>query len=205
MMQRVAAVVLAAGESRRFGPENKLLADVGGAPLVRRVVDAVKQGGISEIVVVTGHDAGAIEKALHDLPVQFQYNANWERGMGTSIAAGVAALGIDVDGSFVIPGDMALLSPNLIGKLFDVFEEVGGGSIVVPVTTRREQRNPVLWPRKYFSELAALDGAEGAKKLLAKLAASSRRMTISDELLFGDVDTPDDLAVARARIAGDQR
>jgi molybdenum cofactor cytidylyltransferase len=204
-MQRVAAVILAAGESRRFGPDNKLLAEVGGAPLVRRVVDAVQQGGISEIVVVTGHDRPAVEKALHDLPVQIRYNSNWERGMGTSIAAGISALGSDVDGAFIIPGDMALLSPNLICKLIDVFEEDNGGSIAVPVTTRREQRNPVLWPRKFFPELAALDGAEGAKKLLAEFSASCRELTISDDLLFGDVDTPDDLAVARARIAGDQR
>ena len=125
--------------------------------------------------------------------------------MGTSIAAGISALGADVDGAFIIPGDMALLSPNLICKLIDVFEEDNGRSIAVPVTARREQRNPVLWPRNYFSKLASLDGAEGAKKLLAEFAGSCRRLTISDELLFGDVDTPDDLAVARARIAGDQR
>jgi molybdenum cofactor cytidylyltransferase len=204
-MQRVAAVILAAGESRRFGPDNKLLAEVGGAPLVRRVVDAVQQCGISEIVVVTGHDRLAVEKALDDLPVHFQYNSNWERGMGTSIAAGVSALGVDVDGAFIVPGDMALLSPNLICKLIDVFEEDNGGLIAVPVTARWEQRNPVLWPRSYFSKLASLDGAEGAKKLLAEFGTSCRRLTISDELLFGDVDTPDDLAVARARIAGDQR
>ena len=204
-MQRVAAVILAAGESRRFGPENKLLADVGGAPLVRRVADAVQQGGISEIVVVTGHDRPAVEKALQDLPVQFQYNSNWERGMGTSIAAGISALGADVDGAFIIPGDMAFLSPNLICKLIDVFEEDNGESIAVPVTARREQRNPVLWPRSYFSKLTSLDGVEGAKKLLAEFGKSCKRLTISDDLLFGDVDTPDDLAVARARIAGDQR
>jgi molybdenum cofactor cytidylyltransferase len=174
-------------------------------PLVRRVAGIMERSGVSEIVVVTGHDRAAVEAALNELPLVVAYNSNWERGMGTSIAAGIGALGADIVGAFIVPGDMALLSSNLIGKLVDAFEVGKGGSIVVPVTARREQRNPVLWPRTYFANLAALDGAEGAKNLLSKLAGSCQRVTISDELLFADVDTPEDLAVARARIAGDQR
>lgn len=201
----MAAIILAAGESRRFGAENKLLAEAGGLPLVRRVVDAVMQGGVSEVVVVTGHDRSGVEAALEGMPLRFAYNADWPSGMGTSIAAGIGALGGGAAGAFVVPGDMALLSSNLIVKLLDAFEEHQGSSIVVPVTSRREQRNPVLWPRRHFSHLAALGGTEGAKKLLAEFAGSCRKVTISDDLLFSDVDTPDDLAIARARIADDQR
>ena len=200
----IAAVILAAGESRRFGPENKLIAEVGGVPLVRRVAETVARGGISEIVVVTGHGREAVEAALGDLPVRIAYNSSWSRGMGSSIAVGIGALGEDAIGAFIVPGDMALISTALVERLVRSFEAEGAAKIIVPVTTRGEQRNPVLWPRKYFSDLARLEGAEGAKKLIAKHSAFCTQVTIEDESVFGDVDTRDELAAARARL-GDQR
>lgn len=200
----IAAVILAAGESRRFGPENKLVAEVGGVPLVRRVAEAVARAGVAEIVVVTGHEREAVEAALDGLVLRFAYNSHWPDGMGTSIAAGVAALGGDAAGAFIVPGDMALISAALIETLMRAFEVDDAANIIVPVTVCGEQRNPVLWPRTYFSELARLEGAEGAKKLITKNSASCKQVTIDDESLFGDVDTRDELADARARL-GDQR
>jgi molybdenum cofactor cytidylyltransferase len=201
MMAKLGAVVLAAGASRRFGPDNKLLADMGGEPLVRRVVKVAASCGISHVVVVTGHDRHAVEQSLRDVPaVRFASNPNWELGMGSSIAIGVSALAEAVEGAFIVPGDMGLLSPALLDQLAAAFDEEGRESIVVPVTTEGAQRNPILWPRRYFSALTALDGAEGGKSVLASLAASWRALTVADETEFADVDTPSDLALVRKRI-----
>jgi len=191
-MAAVAAVLLAAGASARFGPGNKLVASVGGSPLVRRVAEALAGAGVSEIVVVTGADAAPIEGALDGIAVRFVQNANWQDGMGTSIAAGVAALGEAPDGAFIVPGDMPLLTPVLLRSLIADFERLGGAPIVYPATPDGDQRNPVLWPRRLFPRLRALSGPEGAKALLRSLPAESVAVA-GDPAVFADIDTPEDL------------
>jgi molybdenum cofactor cytidylyltransferase len=109
-MPGIGAIVLAAGASERFGAENKLLADIGGEPLVRRVVQGLLRGSIADIIIVTGHERALVETALDTLPVRFVHNENWTSGMASSIVAGVAALPASVDGAYIVPGDMPFLT-----------------------------------------------------------------------------------------------
>jgi molybdenum cofactor cytidylyltransferase len=194
----IAAVVLAAGASRRFGAANKLLASIDGRTLVERVVDALFAGGVDEIVVVTGCDRAAVEAALAGREVRFADNPRWETGMGSSIAAGIAALGRDAPGAFVVPGDLALLSPQLVAQLVAAFAAAGGRRIVFPTNTAGEQRNPVAWPRRYFAALCALPPGAGAKSLLIEARAEWLPVPVKRDAELGDVDTPGDLEAARA-------
>ncbi len=196
-MAKLAAIVLAAGASTRFGAENKLLAHLGGRPLVRRVVDEVLAGGIADVVVVTGCDAAAIEEALSGLPVRFALNTDWQTGMGSSIAAGARALAEDVDGAFIVPGDLPFLSAQLLGDLVTAFEQHHQHSIIYPATPEGAQRNPVLWPRSFFGQLASLSGPKGAKKLLLSLKGRSVALTVGDGALLADVDTLADMDAAK--------
>lgn len=196
-MARLAAIVLAAGQSERFGGQNKLCAPLGDTPLVRRVTATVLDAGIGEVVVVTGNDSAQVEQALEGLAVRFVYNSDWKSGMGTSIAAGITALDDRIDGAFIIPGDMPFLDPALFRTLASVFEQNEFQSIVFPTTVSGEQRNPVLWPRRYFSDLAALSGMEGAKSLLRSVANRTVAIPFGEDMLFTDVDSQDDLAVAQ--------
>jgi molybdenum cofactor cytidylyltransferase len=195
----IAAVVLAAGASTRFGQDNKLLADVDGQPLIRRVAEEVLSGGAGNVVVVTGCDAERVSRALEALPVRVVYNANWQTGMGTSISAGLAMLDSGRSGAFIVPGDMAMLSAKLITELIGVFVTAGQDRIIYPVTAEGEQRNPVLWPRRYFAELRALSGS-GAKQILQNARADCIPVSteLDDALL--DVDTPAELDAVRATL-----
>src|ERR1700730_7214502 len=172
-MAEVAAVLLAAGASTRFGTENKLVAEINGRPLVRATADAVLGAGIAEVVVVTGPEPGLVERALDGLSIRFMHNAGWQDGMGPSIAAGVAALRDTVDAAFIVPGDMPLLTVGLLRSLIAAFERQSGAPIVYPTTPDGAQRNPVLWPSRLFPELRALSGPAGAKALLRPLLAES--------------------------------
>jgi molybdenum cofactor cytidylyltransferase len=195
----IAAVLLAAGASRRFGDDNKLLAHIDGRTLLERIVNALAIAGIADIVVVTGHDRAAVEEALRSRPVRFVHNAGWESGMGSSIAAGVAALDADAIGCFIVPGDVGLLPPVLVSDLVKTFQERKHDCIVYP-TAGREQRNPVLWPRRHFGALLALPPDKGAKALL-QLVASECVPVAADAAAISDIDTPADLEAAR-KLAG---
>jgi molybdenum cofactor cytidylyltransferase len=143
-MRSLGAIVLAAGASERFGAENKLLADISGQPLIRRVVREVIGSGIAEVVVVTGWDEARIAVTLEDLPAHRAFNGDWRSGMGTSVAAGIAALGAEVEGAFVVPGDMPRLTSSLLLHLARAFDEGYRQTVVFPVSAARDQRNPVL-------------------------------------------------------------
>jgi molybdenum cofactor cytidylyltransferase len=194
----IAAVVLAAGASRRFGEDNKLLARIDGRTLIEGVVRALAVGGVTDIVVVTGHDRTSIETALRGRPVRFVHNANWETGMGSSIAAGIAAVDESAAAAFVAPGDVPLLSASLVGSLIDAW--AGTERIVYPATQSGEQRNPVLWPRRHFGALLALPPNTGAKALL-QLVASECLAVVADDAALSDVDTPADLDALRAALS----
>jgi len=199
-MAKLAAVVLAAGDSSRFGGENKLLARWAGRPLVCCVADAILRCGVADVIVVTGCEQAQIEQALTGLDLRFAHNAEWRSGMGFSIAAGISALGDDVDGAFIVPADMPFLSEDLLRSLSAAFEQHGGQPIVYPTTPAGEQRNPVLWPRRHFAELRMLAGPEGAKRLLQSLGGESVPV-IADAAVFADVDTPADLNAAETLLA----
>ena len=121
-MAEIGAVLLAAGASQRFGRDNKLLAHIGGKRVIRRVAEEVLDSG-AEVVVVTGCDHLLVEQSLEGLPLRFANNSAWRRGMGSSIAVGVKALGSEALGSFIIPGDMPFLTSALLKYLIAAFKE----------------------------------------------------------------------------------
>ena len=86
----IAAVVLAAGRSTRMGAENKLLADIGGKPMVRRVVEAALASRARPVLVVTGHQADGVRAALAGLEVAFVDNPDYAVGLSSSLKAGIA-------------------------------------------------------------------------------------------------------------------
>ena len=197
-MAEIGAVLLAAGASQRFGRDNKLLAPLGGKRLIRRVAEEVLDSG-AQVVVVTGCDHLLVEQSLEGLPLRFAKNSNWRRGMGSSIAVGVKALGSEVLGSFIIPGDMPFLTSALLKYLIAAFKESRAASIVYPTTRAEGQRNPVLWPRRFFPLLASLNGPAGAKQLLASFQRFQRPAPVEDEGVFIDIDLRTDLESARSR------
>lgn len=196
-MGALGAVLLAAGGSERFGADNKLLTDIDGRPMVRVVADALLGAScVGEVLVVTGHDARAVEDALNGLGVRFVLNADWRNGMGGSIALGVSKLAANLDGALIVPGDMPFLKPSVIEGLGARFQECDGDSIVFPATPAGEQRNPVIWPRRFFGLLECLTGPQGGKRLLIELVGSCSAVLIADETVLLDVDAADDLPAA---------
>jgi molybdenum cofactor cytidylyltransferase len=188
---RVAAVVLAAGRSTRMGAQNKLLADVGGVPMVRRVAEAALESKAQPVLVVTGHQAADVGAALSGLDVRLVANPDYATGLASSLKAGIGAVPEDCEGALILLGDMPGVTAEHVDRLVDVFVEAPE-CIVVPVHGGR-QGNPVLWPRRYFPELLRLDGDAGAKRLIAAHREDVREVDVGTDAIFADVDTPEAL------------
>ncbi|MBI1403367.1 MAG: NTP transferase domain-containing protein [Porphyrobacter sp.] len=195
-MEGWAALILAAGAGRRFGPGgqgHKLLADLAGAPVIRRTAQAVLAGGFAEVLVATGADHAAIAAALEGLACRIVPARDWEEGMAASLRTGLAALGTQERGVFVFLGDMPLVPVALCPELAAAAETAGyaarprvGG---VP-------GHPAAFTRAALPDLAALTGDRGAAALLrGRTAGVAYRETEASGAVL-DIDTPADLAAA---------
>lgn len=194
--RNVAAIVLAAGRSTRMGGPNKLLAELDGKKLVRIVAEQALASRASPVIVVTGHQAGEVEAALKGLNVKFVHNPDFADGLATSVKAGIGAVPETADGAVVCLGDMPLIDAKLIDRLVDAFAPDRGSLIAVPVAEGR-RGNPVLWSRRFFPELMALDGDVGARHLIARHMEAVTEVEVDGKSAFLDIDTPEMLSDAR--------
>jgi molybdenum cofactor cytidylyltransferase len=147
--------------------------------------------------VVTGHQAPEVEKALAGMKVTFVYNPDYTDGLASSVKAGIAALPKDANGAVMCLGDMPLIDAKLIDRLIEAFAPDRGSLIAVPVSDGR-RGNPVLWSRRFFPELMALDGDIGARHLIMKHGEAVAEVPVDGQGAFLDIDTPQALADARA-------
>jgi len=190
----IAAIVLAAGASRRFGAPNKLLAELGGRTLIARTLEAVAASGIADVIVVTGWESERVAQALAGQRVRLVHNPAWDTGMGSSVAVGIGAVDPACAGALIVPGDMPLLSAQAVVALVAAFRAADAARVTYAVTPEGEQRNPVIWPRRYFAPLRALSGPAGAKALLTELAPSDRCPVAVEASALTDIDTQAELA-----------
>jgi len=193
---RIAATVLAAGRSTRMGAANKLLADVGGKPMLRHAVEAALASQARPVLVVTGHEAEKVHAALSGSPATSVHNPDYRAGLSSSLRAGIAAVPPDCDGAMVLLGDMPGISPGLIDRLIAGFDPLQGHSICVACAGGR-QGHPVLWSRVFFEQIAALTGDAGARKLLDTHAGRVIEIQADDDAPLTDIDTPEALAAYR--------
>ena len=197
--KRVAAVVLAAGRSIRMGAINKLIAKIGGKPLVRIAAEQALASHARPVIVVTGHQREKVEAALEGLNVRFVHNPDYAEGLGTSLRAGIAAVPKNADGAIVCLGDMPQVDAKLIDTLLEVFNPESGAFIVVP-TTDGHRGNPVVWARRFFPDLMAIGGDFGARYLIGNYAEAVVEVPVTGDAALVDVDTPESLSAVKAEI-----
>lgn len=195
----IAAIIVAAGRSSRFGDGDKLLAEFRGTPLIRHAAAAVAASQVADAVLVVGPHSDAIVAAAGQGPWRVAINEDPDWGLSGSIRTGIAALDKSIDGAMIVLGDMPFVTAALIAKLSEVFVTNHGRRIVVPVTRDGRQTNPVLWPRALFPELMRLTGDSGAKAVLVAKPDLQAPVTVEDDIAAFDIDTRADLEQLAAR------
>jgi CTP:molybdopterin cytidylyltransferase MocA len=192
-----AAVILAAGEARRYGSPKQLLS-IDGVPMVRRIAGNVLAAGLSPVMVVVGSRAERVVDCLDQMAVHTVENAQWASGMGSSIASGVKALMMQ---AAPLQSVMVMLADQPAIRVVDL-ERMLARHAQSPdriLACQHEGRfsPPCIFPWSHAGELAALDGAKGAHVLLERHAALVDGFHLP--AAFFDIDTPEDYAAWEAQ------
>jgi molybdenum cofactor cytidylyltransferase len=200
----VGAIVLAAGLGARFaasgGEGPKVLASYRGEPMVRRVAAMALASRARPVIVVTGAGAAEVAEAVRGLAVGIAHNPDFQDGLASSLRAGLTALPGSVDGALVLLADMPDVEPTLVDALIEAFESHAGALAVLPVRADR-RGNPALLSRALFASASALQGDEGAGRLLRALPKRDvLEVEVESDAIFRDADTKDALeAMAKGR------
>jgi molybdenum cofactor cytidylyltransferase len=187
----ISAIVLAAGEGRRFGG-TKQLERLRGKPLVQHAIDAAAAGGVEEIVVVVGHDAARVRDAA-ELPARARLvvNDRFAEGQSTSLAAGVLALDPSSDAAIVLLADQPDIGARHVRTLIDAFDDAALEPEILRIRFR-DGPGPALLARSVWDEVTALTGDTGARALFDADPGRVRWVPIEEDAPR-DVDRPDDL------------
>jgi molybdenum cofactor cytidylyltransferase len=185
----VVAVILAAGLSTRMAPQNKLLMEFGGEPLLRRLAREALASKVAGTYVVVGHDRWNVRKAIADLPVVTVENPDYTESQMTSVRAGVLAAP-EANGYLIIPGDMPLLTAADFDRLIASFEELGGEKAVVPFD-ETERGNPIVIPGWSREEMYRRGINFGCRNLLINYPELVSPLKTSEPQFFQDCDTPE--------------
>lgn len=198
---RIAALILAAGLSSRFGQGHKLLAELEGKPVIRHVVEAALASSARPVLLVTGHQAEAVSQAAGP-GVQAVHNPAYAEGLASSLRAGLSALPAPgsergLDGVLVCLGDMPDVPSETLEKLIAAFNPAEGRAICLPVHGGK-RGNPTLWGLQFLPDLKRLEGDAGARSLFGPHAEWICEVPVESPGILHDYDTPAMLAARQS-------
>jgi molybdenum cofactor cytidylyltransferase len=189
-MNKVGAIILAAGKSSRMG-RNKMLEPVNGKAMLLHVVDAVIDARLEGPIIALGNEAERVSRSLinhHHIPIIV---TDFYEGLSHSLRAAIAAVPDDWDASFVCLGDMPFVTSGL---LKDMAQQARVDQILVPFHGGK-RGNPILWGRNFFTEMMESEGDTGARALIKSHSASVTPFPAPDDSIHRDIDYLADLRV----------
>jgi molybdenum cofactor cytidylyltransferase len=195
----VAAILLAAGQSRRMRAFKPLL-PFGNKTVVERCIDYLQQGGVETIVVVLGHRGEEVRERLKNLPVTFAVNPDPNSEMGASIAAGVRELPPSAQATLIALSDHPAVPASVITTLVHTWRT--GARLVVP-TWQNRGGHPVLVDLSFKQELLTLSSNRGLKALFEAHPADLKRVPVDSPFIARDMDTWDDYQALHKEVTGE--
>ncbi len=193
----LAAVVLAAGESRRMGRPKQLL-PFGAQTILERVVDTLLSAGVGEVIVVLGHEADRVRAVLGDRPVKAVINEAYRQGMLSSVKCGVRAVGTAYDAVLFALGDQPHIECVVISEVIHAYR-TGNTGIVIPRYGAKKGHPIIIDLRKYRQAILTLPEDVGLNTLMQEHADDVRLIDVASEDIIRDIDVPDDYTRELAR------
>lgn len=193
----VAAVLVAAGESRRMGAPNKLTLPVAGEPMLRRSARQLLGAKLSEVIVVLGHEADWARQTLADLPLRIVDNTEYQRGQIGSVNRGLAALSGQPDAMLIALADMPLLTSTDIDFLIDSYFARRTHPILVPFC-HGQRGNPVIIDFDLRDEILAGGMDLGCRRFMDRRPELVQQLETGCDHYIRDIDTPADYAALQS-------
>ena len=190
-INKISAILLAAGQSKRMNGENKLTKEIKGIPLIKLSVKNILASSINELIIVLGHQKEIIEKLIDkNEKIKFVFNKDFESGMASSIKAGLNHLPEDTEAFFICLGDMPMVSPDIYNQLI---KSKDNKEIIVP-TYKEQQGNPVLFNKSMKKKIMDITGDVGAKKILELNKDKILNLEINDQSITMGFNTQGDFS-----------
>ena len=186
----IAAVVLAAGLSRRAG-RNKLLAEIEDQPLFMKAVRAAVNSKARPVFVITGHQSAEIETALEDIDVNIIYNPAYHSGIRTSIELGLKSVPNFCAGAVLIPADMPNLTDEFLNQMIDEFDPSAEKQVVM-ASLNGVKTNPVLWSKSLYDQANLVPENADLRPVFMEHSDYTKQTDGTPETLF-DVNFPNDI------------
>jgi CTP:molybdopterin cytidylyltransferase MocA len=196
----IPAVVLAAGKSTRMG-RTKALLPLGDETFVSRIVHTFRAAGVEDVVVVVGHDADLVARALRamDPAPRVILNPDYESGQLSSILAGLRAVDRPgVAAMLMTLVDVPLVTAETVRAVLMRYRSTSA-PVVRPVNGDRHG-HPVLVDRRLFGQLRGADSAGGVKPIVRANASAAGDVEVLDDGAFTDIDTPEEYAAVADRM-----
>ncbi|HSP16035.1 MAG TPA: NTP transferase domain-containing protein [Thermoanaerobaculia bacterium] len=187
----ISAIVLAAGQAKRFGDCKQLL-PINGKPLLQHVLDTLRQSKVDDVVVVLGAYANEIRQQIQFRDERIIANPDYEKGMSTSIQAGLRA--IDSDAAFIVLADQPFVTAKTYDLLIDEYRR-SRPKATIP-TFNGFRGNPVLIEKSLFPEIMEIRGDTGARAIFGNHQVT--KVPVDDRGVLIDIDTPEDVILSRA-------
>ena len=190
---RIAAILLTAGLSSRMEGENKMLLPLSDSTVVQKTYEQLLASEVDELVVVTGRESDSIQLRIKNYEsdqTRFVYNPDYEKGLTTSIQAGLRAVN-QADAVMICLGDMPLIKAEDYRFLMDSFANQKESSIQVPVY-QGQKGNPVIFGQKHFEEILNHTEMNGCSGVVQRNLESVCRIQVSSDRFIQDIDTPND-------------
>ena len=193
-LNEIAGIVLAAGESKRYGEENKLLLPVQDQSVIQQTLTSALESSLKTVLLVVGYDSARLCESLgaahSHSKLKILQNHSWQRGKASSIRCALSALPASTKGALFLLADMPLMTPHLINQVIEGFMKTG--MITFP-TVNGEKGHPIIWPQERWEELTSLEGDSSAMDLVKQYWETAEKIELSTDQLNTqwDVDTPE--------------
>ena len=187
----ISAIVLAAGQSKRMGGDNKLMKKYNKKYLINHIIGTLIKSKVNKIIVVLGFQKSKVRKiTVKNKKINFVFNKNYKSGMASSIKTGLKEISKRSIGFLIVQADMPLISKKIIDSLCYAVRN-SNKEIVAPIY-KRKMGNPIGFKRSMTRILNKTSGDSGAKKMIKRNKKKLSLIKVNSKSIFKDFNTQGD-------------